>query len=270
MFTTGGNFRPAAYLGRDVRFATPRVHFMQQQTRNIFVNTESTPNPQSMKFLPGEEVLPEAYGTGMYFQKTESKDIARSPLAKSLFQVTGVKGVFLGRDFITVTKRNEEDWAPLKPQIFSVIMDFYAEGLEAVQESPLVSDTTILDTDDEVVATIKELIESRVRPSVQEDGGDIFYEGFEESTGIVKVRLAGSCVGCPSSSVTLRNGVENMLMHYIPEVKGIEDVTGLVEGQEEGEEGAHSGEDDNYLGTGSSSGGGDAKLQFRPDYVPPS
>jgi len=175
-----------------------------------------------MKFLPGREVLPEASGTGMYFQRLA--DAGKSPLAKVIFQVKGIKGIFLGRDFVTVTKQEDELWASLKPQIFSKMLDFFAEGKPVVDDRPVVSDTAVLDTDDEVVATIKELLETRVRPSVQEDGGDIFYAGFDASTGIVKVRLAGSCVGCPSSSVTLRNGVENMLMHYIPEVKGIEDV----------------------------------------------
>jgi len=138
--------------------------------------------------------------------------------------------------------------------VFSAILDFFAEGKEVVQENPLVSDTTVLDDDNEVVATIKELIESRVRPSVQEDGGDIFYMGFDEITGIVKVRLAGSCVGCPSSAVTLRNGVENMLMHYIPEVKGIEDVT-----MTEVESSANSSSSDIDVGEK------EQKLEFRPD-----
>jgi NFU1 iron-sulfur cluster scaffold homolog, mitochondrial len=121
----------------------------------------------------------------------------------------------------------------LNPQIFSKILDFFAEGKPAVVDNPLVSDTTILDTDDEVVATIKELLETRIRPAVQEDGGDIFYVGFDPATGIVRVRLAGSCVGCPSSSVTLRNGVENMLKHYIAEVKGIEEMGQLeAEGEQ--------------------------------------
>lgn len=200
------------------------------QRRCLFIDTETTPNPQSMKFLPGREVLPEASGTGMYFQK--SQDSGKSPLARVIFQVTGIKGIFLGRDFVTVTKAEDEAWATLKPQIFSKMLDFFAEGKPVVDDRPVVSDTTVLDTDNEVVATIKELLETRVRPSVQEDGGDIFYAGFDEQTGIVKVRLAGSCVGCPSSSVTLRNGVENMLMHYIPEVKGIEDVGQVGDGDE--------------------------------------
>lgn len=198
--------------------------------RTLFVNTETTPNPHSLKFKPdGKEVLPERFGTGMFFQLNDknnmNSDKAHSPLAKQLFEIKGVKGVFLGRDFITITKSGEEQWQIMKPQLFSKILDFYALGKDAVEEKGHgVSDTTVLDTDDEVVATIKELIETRVRPSVQEDGGDIFYKGFDKSTGIVKLQMAGSCVGCPSSAVTLRNGVEKMLMHYVPEVKGIENI----------------------------------------------
>ena len=175
--------------------------------RSIFIDSESTPNPHSMKFLPGSEVLPEIAGTGMFFQKKEVRDMKKSPLASNLFKVDGVKGVFLGRDFITVTKASDQTWQVLKPQLFSVILDFLSEGKPAVltdAEMP-VSDTEILDTDSEVVATIKELLETRIRPAVQEDGGDIYYEGFDDMTGTVYLRLAGSCVGCPlTSSATLR------------------------------------------------------------------
>lgn len=219
------------------------------QLRNIFIKTESTPNPQSMKFLPGREVLPENYGTGMHIEAKNGREIARSPLAKAIFKVAGLKSLFFGRDFITVTKESNENWHRLKPMIFSEIFDFFAEEKPVIEDSPNISDTTILDTDDEVVAAIKELIETRVRPSVQEDGGDIFFDSFEPSQGIVRVRLAGSCVGCPSSSVTLRNGVENMLMHYIPEVKGIEEVSALAN---KGEESDNSDE---------------LKLAFRPDFA---
>lgn len=127
-----------------------------------------------------------------------------------------------------VTKANEESWSYLRNLVMSEIFDFLASGQPVYRESlnptENVTDTTILDSDSEIVAAIKELFEARIRPSVQEDGGDIFYVGFNEDTGIVQLRLAGSCVGCPSSSVTLRNGVENMLKHYIPEVKGIEEL----------------------------------------------
>lgn len=166
-------------------------------------------------------MLSEKFGTGKYFERNDKDELRKSILAKQLFSVDSVKGVFFGKDFITVTKTVDSSWHPLKPIIFSVIMDFYSEGKPAYDDSigDSVTDTTILEDDDEIVATIKELIETRVRPSVQEDGGDIFYAGFDAQSGLVKVKLAGSCVGCPSSSVTLRNGVENMLMHYIPEVK---------------------------------------------------
>jgi len=213
---------------------TATTSLLQQTRRGIFIQTETTPNPHSMKFLPGEEVLPEQYGTGMYFKHNDlPQEIKKSPLAKSLFSVDGVKGVFLSRDVITVTKSSDVVWNTLKPQLFSKILDFFGNDKPAViTDEPVVSDTTILDDDDEVVAMIKELMETRVRPSVQDDGGDIYYEGFNPNTGIVSVRLAGSCVGCPSSAVTLRNGVENMLMHYIPEVKGIEEIGALDENGE--------------------------------------
>ena len=200
--------------------------------RNIFINTESTPNPNSIKFLPGKEVLPESYGTGREFQSVSKREIQCSPLAKSLFEIDGINGVYLGRDFISVTKANEFQWSTLKPQVFSTIFDFFSENKPVILDTPIVSDTAILETDDEVVATIKELLETKIRPYVQEDGGDIFYVKFDEENGFVHVRLAGSCVGCPSSSITLRNGVENMLMHYIPEVKGIIEVSSLAGGGE--------------------------------------
>eukprot|EP01041_Mallomonas_annulata_P009369 gene9369-19431_t len=194
--------------------------------RTIFINTETTPNPHSMKFLPGQVILPENFGTGMDFKKGDLREVQRSPLAQIIFKIDGITGVFIGREFITITKTTDSTWQQMKPQVFSAILDFFAEGKPVISDTPQVSDTTILDTDDDIVATIKELIETRVRPSVQDDGGDIFYEGFNHNTGIVQLRLAGSCVGCPSSAVTLRQGVENMLKHYIPEVTGIEEVGG--------------------------------------------
>lgn len=203
--------------------------------RWIFIETETTPNPSSLKFKPGQEVLPEAFGTGIYIQASDKTEILRSPLAKSIFDIPSVKSIFFGRDFITVTKKDTDsngsnsNWNTLRPQVFSVIFDFYSTGKPVynlnANEKQAISDTAILDTDDEVVASIKELLETRVRPSVQEDGGDIFYAGFDPISGIVKLKLAGACVGCASSSATLRGGVETMLKHYIPEVKGIEDVT---------------------------------------------
>mmetsp|Transcript_6359 Transcript_6359/g.9240 ORF Transcript_6359/g.9240 Transcript_6359/m.9240 type:complete len:299 (-) Transcript_6359:47-943(-) len=212
-------------------------HF-QHQIRSLFIQTENTPNPESIKFYPGRPVLADEGTkdtnsdsdsdfsesdqlTGFYVTRDEKAEIALSPLAKELFKIDGVKSVYLGGDFITVTKYAEANWSHVRTLIFGGIMDHYATGNPALTDKPEITDTTILEDDDEVVAMIKEILETRIRPAVQEDGGDIRYEGFEEDTGIVKVRLAGSCVGCPSSSVTLKNGVENMLMHYIPEVTGV-------------------------------------------------
>jgi len=196
------------------------------QLRSLFIQTEDTPNPESLKFLPGRIVLDVEeggeVGNGFYATRSDKEEIARSPLAKELFQVDGVKSVYLGNDFVTVTKFAEHHWMHVKTRVFSALMDFYQSNLPAVSEVAIVTDTTILDDDDEIVAMIKELLESRIRPAVQEDGGDIRYVGFEPESGLVTVRLAGSCVGCPSSAVTLKNGVENMLMHYIPEVTGVE------------------------------------------------
>ena len=159
---------------------------------------------------------------GVHITRKDQTLISRSPLANMIFSLDqGIKSVYLGSDFVTVTKYAEAHWQHLQTPIFSAIMDFYGSGQPALRDQPEITDTTILDDDDEVVAMIKELLETRIRPAVQEDGGDIKYVGFEEDTGIVTVQLAGSCVGCPSSSVTLKNGVENMLMHYIPEVTNV-------------------------------------------------
>ena len=191
--------------------------------RGVFIQVEKTPNPASMKFLPSQLILTEDVTSGYHFSPND-KDYLRSPLAKKLMQIDDVSSVFIGKDFVTISKKEDGAWPVIKPMVFSYMMDWFAEGTKAVEDVSE-TDTTIHDDDSEVVAMIKELIEVRIRPAVQEDGGDIFYRGFDEGTGMVKVELAGSCVGCPSSSVTLRNGVENMLMHYVEEVKGIENVT---------------------------------------------
>lgn len=194
------------------------------QIRTVFIQTENTPNPESIKFLPSNTVvLDNEDGTGHFLNKTDPiEEILKSPLAKDLFKIDGVKAVYFGGDFVTVTKRAEAKWQFMRPEIFSVLMDFFENPDNVVLlDKPLITDTTILEDDDEIVAMIKELIEDRIRPAVQEDGGDIHYRNFEEDTGLVTVQLAGSCVGCPSSSITLKQGVENMLMHYIPEVTAV-------------------------------------------------
>jgi len=200
------------------------------QRRSVFIQTESTPNPESLKFVPGKPVLGESdENKGYYATKDDVSEINRSPLMKHIFKVDGVKSIYLGADFVTVTKLATAHWLHLQTEIFSAIMDHYESGKPALVDAPEITDTTIFDDDDEVVALIKELLEQRIRPAVQEDGGDIRYVEFDEDSGLVKVSLAGSCVGCPSSLGTLKNGVENMLMHYIPEVKGVEAINDVEE-----------------------------------------
>ncbi|XP_043537190.1 NFU1 iron-sulfur cluster scaffold homolog, mitochondrial-like isoform X1 [Chiloscyllium plagiosum] len=233
--------------------------------RSMFIQTQDTPNPNSLKFIPGCTVLES--GT-MEFSAPRSAFC--SPLARfdkgsvrlfsllpdaarpaeifqhflfwvenrgwkwprklgenqsrQLFRIDGVKGVFLGPDFITITKVGEEvDWKLLKPDVYAAIMDFFASGLPILTDDAPRSDTAASEDDDEVVAIIKELLDTRIRPTVQEDGGDVIFKGFED--GIVKLMLQGSCTSCPSSVVTLKSGIQNMLQFYIPEVEGVVQVT---------------------------------------------
>lgn len=186
----------------------------------MFIQTQDTPNPDSLKFLPGVEVL----GKGNTRDFPNQMSSLSSPLAKILFRIEGVKSVFFGGDFITVSKLEDAEWRIMKPEIFAVIMDFFASGLPVVSEHKPNADTEINEDDDETVAMIKELLDSRIRPTVQEDGGDIIFMGYDPADGIVKLRLQGSCSSCPSSIVTLKNGVQNMLQFYIPEVQGVEQV----------------------------------------------
>lgn len=187
--------------------------------RTMFVQTQDTPNPNSLKFLPGRTVLDS--GT-MNF--AGPRDAFCSPLARQLFRIDGVKSVFFGQDFITITKADAEmEWKVIKPDVFAAIMDFFTSGLPVVNEDSTPNpDTAPSDEDDEVVAMIKELLDTRIRPTVQEDGGDVVYRGFED--GVVKLKLQGSCTSCPSSIVTLKNGIQNMLQFYIPEVDSVEQV----------------------------------------------
>lgn len=194
---------------------SPLLH--SQQSRSMFIQTQDTPNPNSLKFVPGVPVL----GEGCTRDFPSAKDAFCSPLAKMLFRIEGVRAVFFGPDFITVTKFDEDmEWKLLKPEIFATIMDFFASGLPVMDESSQpAADTQINAEDDEIVQMIKELLDTRIRPTVQEDGGDIVFMGFEE--GIVKLKMQGSCTNCPSSIVTLRSGVQNMMQFYIPEVLGV-------------------------------------------------
>ncbi|KAL3649942.1 NifU-like protein 4, mitochondrial [Castilleja foliolosa] len=191
----------------------------QGQRRSMFIQTQSTPNPASLMFYPGKPVM----DTGSS-DFPNARSAMSSPLAKSLFGIDGITRVFFGSDFVTVTKSEDTSWDLLKPQIFAAMMDFYSSGQPLFLDSATAAsmDTAIHENDSETVAMIKELLETRIRPSVQDDGGDIEYIGFDTDTGIVKLRMQGACSGCPSSSVTLKSGIENMLMHYVSEVKGVE------------------------------------------------
>jgi Fe-S cluster biogenesis protein NfuA len=197
----------------------------------MFIQTETTPNEDSLKFIPGVPVM--ETGSAEFL---DTRAALASPLALRLFGIEGVKAVFYGPDFITVSKDGENPWAVLKPEVYSILMEHFSASSaggdtagqplfrseeDKANAGPM--DTRILDTDSDTVAMIKELLDTRVRPAIMEDGGDIEYRGFTED-GIVRIKLKGSCRGCDSSTVTLKSGIERMLMHYIPEVKGTEQV----------------------------------------------
>lgn len=181
----------------------------------MFIQTEQTPNPATLKFLPGKPVLGDSTAN---FANAEQATV--SPLASRLFDIDGVEGVFFGTDFISVTK-GDGDWAELKPQILGTIMEHYTAGApimsDAVTEDGGVEDGfQDLEEDAEIIGQIKEILDSRVRPAVARDGGDIAYHGFDK--GVVYLRMQGACAGCPSSVATLKGGIENLLRHYVPEV----------------------------------------------------
>lgn len=177
--------------------------------RTLFIQTEETPNPATLKFLPGRILMSE--GTADFKSEEEA---AKSPLALKLFEVTGVKGVFFGADFITVSKESTQDWAVLKPAILGAIMEHFIthQPLFFGERIPI----SLKDHADPLVLQIQEILDTRIRPAVAMDGGDIVFDRFED--GIVYVHMQGACAGCPSSSATLKTGIENMLRHYVPEV----------------------------------------------------
>ena len=184
----------------------------------MFIETESTPNPATLKFLPGRDVMES--GTADF---ASAASAARSPLAASLFGLTGVGRVFLGTDFITVTRTDESSWQALKPQVLAAIMDHFVSGLPVIDNDDAdFVEEDIDPADQEVVEQIKELLDTRVRPAVAGDGGDIVFRGFRD--GVVRLHMQGSCSGCPSSTATLKYGIENMLKHYVPEVVAVEQV----------------------------------------------
>jgi Fe-S cluster biogenesis protein NfuA len=183
----------------------------------MFIETESTPNPATLKFLPGRDVM------GSSTADFASPDAAgRSPLAGALFALPGVSRVFLGADFITVTKTEDEAWQELKPQVLGTLVEHFVSGRPAVETAAVIAEEDVSPEDQEIVDQIKELLDTRVRPAVASDGGDIVFHGYRD--GVVKLHMQGACSGCPSSRATLKHGIENMLRHYVPEVVSVEQV----------------------------------------------
>jgi Fe-S cluster biogenesis protein NfuA len=183
----------------------------------MFIQTEETPNPTTLKFIPDGQIVLQKDTAEFKNQKTAA---LKSPLALQLFEIKGVQAIFFGRDFITVTKSEDADWSKMKSEILATIMDFFVTGKPVMFEQKAAEASG--EEDSEIVKQIKELIEVKVRPAVAMDGGDIIFHSFED--GIVRLILKGSCSGCPSSTITLKNGIENMLKHYIPEVESVEQV----------------------------------------------
>jgi Fe-S cluster biogenesis protein NfuA len=182
----------------------------------MFIETETTPNPATLKFLPGREVLPD--GT---FEARSAEEAERSPLAKALMDLPGVKGVFFAPDFISVTKDEADEWKHLRPSVLGVVTEFFLSGQPILVGGAGAAAQEFFDEKDaETVAAVKELLETRVRPAVAGDGGDITFKGFRE--GVVYLTMKGACSGCPSSTATLKHGIENLFRHYLPDVKGVE------------------------------------------------
>lgn len=195
----------------------------------MFIQTEATPNPATLKFLPGIMVLPT--GTADFRDPEEAK---KSPLAEQLFKIPGVSGVFFGYDFISVTREGDEedgfDWQHLKPAVLGTIMEHFVTGkpvmLDQQSAEEDIGEEDFDKADIEIVNTIKELLETRVRPAVAQDGGDITFQGFRD--GIVYLHMRGACAGCPSSTQTLKHGIQNLLKHFIPEVQEVQPVGAFV------------------------------------------
>ena len=183
----------------------------------MFIQTESTPNPATLKFLPGQSVL--ELGTADF---PSAEGAAKSPLAKRIFAVSGVTGVFLGTDFVTVTKAEAVEWQHVKPAILGAIMEHFQSGAPAIEGEGQAAHAAHDGPDGDIVKQIKELLDTRVRPAVAQDGGDITFHGFDR--GVVYLHMKGACAGCPSSTLTLKMGIENLLRHYIPEVTEVRPV----------------------------------------------
>jgi Fe-S cluster biogenesis protein NfuA len=182
----------------------------------MFIQTEETPNPATMKFLPGRDVM----GQGT-LDVGDAETATQSPLAESPFKIDGVRGIFLGKDFVTVTKDETKNWSMMKPPILTTIMEHFTTG-KPVMVVTGAAEAAVTADEDPIVTKIRELLDHKIRPAVAQDGGDITFQSYED--GIVYLNLKGSCAGCPSSSMTLKAGVENMLRHYVPEVREVRQV----------------------------------------------
>ena len=179
----------------------------------MFIETDVTPNPDTLKFLPGQVLLEN--GTANF---TDPDSADASPLAEAMFALPGVTGIFIGYDFVTVSKGTEEDWSSLKPTILAALMQFFASGAPILKYTDQQGDLSVEEdeADAEIIGQIKTLLDEKVRPAVAGDGGDIIYHGFKE--GVVYLEMQGACAGCPSSTITLKHGIENLLKYYVPEV----------------------------------------------------
>lgn len=185
----------------------------------MFIETEATPNPDTLKFIPGETVLAE--GTANF---TSPDDAEASPFAMAMFALAGVKGVFLGYDFVTITKGTEESWDDLKPRVLAAMMQFLSSGAPIINVTEQATSSFDEDPEDaDIIEQIKVLLDEKVRPAVAGDGGDIVYHGFKE--GVVYLEMQGACAGCPSSTITLKHGIENLLKYYVPEVVDVRAVS---------------------------------------------
>ncbi len=184
----------------------------------MFIETQDTPNPATLKFMPGREVSPVQMHD---FRDAEAAHI--SPLAQALFANGGVDGVFLGPDFIAITKADDQQWPHLKPALLGVIMDHFQSGAPVIASGTQDGGEEAYEGEAaEIVAQIKDLLDTRVRPAVARDGGDIVFQRFEADSGLVYLHMRGACAGCPSSTMTLKHGIENLLKHYIPEITAVE------------------------------------------------
>jgi len=183
----------------------------------MFIQTEDTPNPATMKFLPSRLVVEKP------LEFANAVEAGLSPLAEALFKIEGVTGVFLGRDFISVTKADSEEWQVLRPELLATIMDHFTQALPVLREgADLSGGEAVIEGDQDIIAKINELLDKRIRPAVAQDGGDVAFEKFED--GVVFLRLKGACAGCPSATATLKIGIEQMLRYFIPEVQEVRQV----------------------------------------------